>query len=54
MIELGESIGLSNKALSMFMYALYEVEFKLEINEETGEATILEVDGIPLLQKKVE
>lgn len=41
----GEEIGLSEKALDKFKYALYEVEFEIEVNEETGESTILKVNG---------
>lgn len=44
-LERGERLGLKGKALDNFAYALYEVEFEVEVNEETGEATILTCDG---------
>jgi len=43
--ELGEELGLTGKALTNFGYALYEVEFEVEINEESGAVNILTVDG---------
>jgi len=43
--ELGEKLGLSEKAMEVFKYALYEVEFDVEIDEENGEVTILAVNG---------
>jgi hypothetical protein len=39
--ELG--IPISDEALTMFSYALYEVEFKLEIDTKTGQYKILYV-----------
>jgi hypothetical protein len=36
---------LSEKALDMFIYACYEVALGLDINEDTGEARIVSVDG---------
>jgi hypothetical protein len=45
MYSKGVEHGLEDKALDKFMYALYEVEFDLEVNEETGEAKIIKVDG---------
>lgn len=37
-------------ALNKFCYALYEVEFELEVDEKTGEYTILKVtDGKSVL-----
>jgi hypothetical protein len=45
-----EELGLSGQALENFMYALYEVEFDVDINEETGEVTIERVfDGRTIL-----
>ena len=43
--EKGQELGLSEKALKLFMFALYEVELEVDVNEETGEATILKVNG---------
>lgn len=39
--ELGEEIGLSEKAMETFIYALYEVELSLRVDTETGESEIL-------------
>lgn len=40
--ELGEEIGLSEKAIQeQFKYALYEVEFDVEVDMETGETKVL-------------
>ena len=51
-IEDGEELGLSEEALKTFAYALYEVEFEVEVNEETGETYILKVDGRELADIK--
>ncbi len=48
MYELGKESGLKGEALEYFMYALYEVRVDLEVDEETGKATIDKVDGISL------
>lgn len=40
-LDLGEELGLSEKALEQFKYACYEVGIEVEVNEETGETTIL-------------
>ena len=40
-----EELGLPEKATSEFKYALYEVEFEVDIDEETGKCEILKVDG---------
>jgi len=45
--DLGEELGLSEKQMENFKYALYEVELDVEIDEE-GNATILKVDGVAL------
>ena len=45
MIDLGENNGLSGQALENFAYALYEVEFDLEVDDQTGDSKILKVDG---------
>lgn len=44
MLDLGEEIGLEGEALNTFMYALYEVEFELEVDMSTGEHKILKVN----------
>lgn len=47
--ETGEEIGLSEDAIKEnFAYALYEVEFDVEVDMETGETKIMTVDGKPL------
>ena len=46
MLDLGEEIGLSEKALGEFMYALYEVEFDLEVDSETGSYKIVNVKDL--------
>ena len=43
--EVGAELGLSERALKKFLYALYEVEFDVEVNTDTGETTIIAVDG---------
>lgn len=43
MIEIGEKVGLTGKPLERFKFALNEVKFELEIDEE-GMATIVSVD----------
>jgi len=40
----GINLGLTGSALNNFMYALHEVEFDVEVNEETGNVTILKVN----------
>lgn len=45
MLETGRRHGLKPEALQDFMYALYEVEFTMEVDEETGNAEIIEVNG---------
>lgn len=39
----GEQLGLSEEALHGFRYALYEVEFDVDIDEVTGELVIEKV-----------
>jgi len=48
----GTELGLTGKALESFMYALYEVELELEIEENTGKYRIVAIDGQPIVQKK--
>lgn len=50
----GEELGLSEKAMENFKYALYEVEFVVEINEDSGEVEIIAVDGKKLIKTTVE
>ena len=45
MLDHGRKMGLTGEALRMFSFACYEVEFELEVNEMTGLATIIAVDG---------
>ncbi len=40
----GEKIGLIGNALNNFIYALYEVEFEVDIDKD-GNTTILKVNG---------
>ena len=48
MYDKGEKAGLTGEALRMFAYALSEVKFDLEVDEKTGLAEIVSVDGKPL------
>ena len=44
-------LGLSDEAATTFSYALYEVEFDVEVDPETGHYEILEVrDGSRVLR----
>ena len=45
----GVELGLHGKALDNFAYALYEVEFDVEIDEKTGDCRIVSVDGRKLV-----
>jgi hypothetical protein len=48
---IGDEIGLSNTALSKFIYALFEVDFDLEIERATGEYKIVEIrEGIQVFK----
>lgn len=44
MYNLGVKLGLTGHALDFFRYACYEVELTIEVNPDTGAATIVEVD----------
>lgn len=44
--EIGKKLKLKGEALKNFMYALYEVEFLLEVDTKTGEYKILKVKEI--------
>ena len=39
--DLGDELGMSDKAMDEFRYALYEVAINLEINTDTGGYKIL-------------
>jgi len=41
----GETAGLSGKALAYFLFAGYEHRMTYWVNEETGAATLVQVDG---------
>lgn len=41
--EVGEKLKLKGEALKTFAYALYEVEFLLEVDTKTGKYKILKV-----------
>jgi hypothetical protein len=43
--EIGEELGLTGEALQNFSYALYEVDFEVDVDEKTGDITILKVNG---------
>jgi len=43
--EQGKELGLTGQALDEFCHALYEVEFDVAVNMQTGETTIVAVDG---------
>ena len=46
--EKGEELGLSEKALEKFCYALYEVKFSTVVDRETGKVMIHSVNGMEL------
>lgn len=43
--EIGEELGLSEEASKIFGYALYEVEFDVIVDSETGDCKIFKVNG---------
>lgn len=45
MRELGTRLGLKGQALDYFMFALCEVKLGIEVNDQTGDAVIVSVDG---------
>ena len=47
-LDLAKKIGLDDEAAENFMYALYEVEFELEVDMETGDYEIVSVDGVKM------
>ncbi len=48
--DIGQEAGLTEEALKEFRYALYEVEFELEVDTETGDYKILTVNGKKLVE----
>ena len=44
MLDEGVAAGLCDDALATFMYALYEVEFELEVDTVTGDYRILNIE----------
>lgn len=44
-----EELGLTGEALENFKYALYEVVFGVDVNEESGEVEIETVNRVPLM-----
>ncbi len=44
-LEDASELGLKDKAMDSFKYALYEVEFDVEIDEDTGHVTIVKLNG---------
>ncbi len=46
----GKKLGLTGNALENFRYALHMVEFDIEVNEKTGNITIVKVNGKNLEQ----
>ncbi len=51
MRDVGESAGLTEKALELFIFALYEVRCELEVDSDTGLAAIVSVNGRKLEDK---
>lgn len=45
MTDLGVRLGLKGQALDYFKYACLEVRLGIEVNDETGDAVIISVDG---------
>lgn len=48
--ELGERLGLTGEALQNFKYACYEVKLSVDVDMETGDVEIVEVDDEALLK----
>lgn len=49
--ETGEELELSEQALDVFKYALYEVEFDVEVDTETGETKIKKCNDMLLISE---
>lgn len=45
MLNLGTRLGLKGEALDMFAFACCEVRLGIEVNDKTGAAEIISVDG---------
>ena len=48
--ETGRELGLSEEAMKKFVYALYEVELDVLIDEVNGAVSILKVNGMDLVE----
>lgn len=46
--EQAEELGLSEEVSDNFVYSLYEVEFNMEVDVETGETWIIGIAGTKL------
>lgn len=44
-LDTAEGLGLDEKAQDEFMYALYEVEFQLEVNKDGSYKILKVIDG---------
>ncbi len=44
----GEELGMSEEACQVFQGTLYEVEFELDVDIQTGKSVIKGVNGTPL------
>ena len=47
----GEELGLEGEALKNFSYALYEVDFDVEVDTKSGDCRIIKVHGRNLEQE---
>lgn len=47
----GVKRGLTGEALRTFLFTCYEVAVDIEVDTDTGESTIVAVDGRPLGEK---
>lgn len=50
--EQGKKLGLEGEALRNFAHWGYELEFDVEVDLETGNTTLLKVDGRQIAEKK--
>jgi hypothetical protein len=48
--DVGRKLGLSEKALKVFVNALYEIEFEVEVELLSGESQIVAVNGKKLME----
>lgn len=51
MWDLGEKLGLKGEVLSMFSHAADEFKLGLEVDEKTGLATVVSIDGRKVAKK---